>query len=310
MMTLLVALIGAGFAGGLILIGRGVRSRPAPLSTVSKMLDRRPMPQAALVEQDRRSRVGGMVVALATMSMSGAQVATQLRVLRKPVERQAWEKLIGAVAGFALPVMLGVLLTLGGIGVNWLYVMVISLLLATVGFVYPDLPLSEQVKTRQREFRHALSGYLDLVAIFSAGGAGVEAALESAANAGSGWEFEQIQVALRRGRVLGLTPWEALQQLGEELDIRELRELAGAVALAGGHGARIRSSLIAKADAMRGSELTRLETEAEQQSERMVVPLSAMVFGMVLFIGYGAVQAISTTPPVPPAVEVQQTNQP
>ena len=42
----------------------------------------------------------------------------------------------------------------------------------------------------------ALSSYLDLVDVVLAGGAGIETALEAAAEAGDGWAFAEIRGAL------------------------------------------------------------------------------------------------------------------
>ena len=41
------------------------------------------------------------------------------------------------------------------------------------------------------------------------------------------------------------TPWDNLRQLGEELDLPELAELASSIALAGTEGATVRASLAA-----------------------------------------------------------------
>jgi hypothetical protein len=82
-------------------------------------------------------------------------------------------------------------------------------------------------------------------------------------------------------------------ELGIELGVDELRELSASVALVGESGAKIKDSLSAKADAMRAAQAAHLEAEAERQTERMIVPVVILVVGLVLFIGYGAMQAIT-----------------
>jgi tight adherence protein C len=76
--------------------------------------------------------------------------------------------------------------------------------------------------------------------------------------------------------------------------VPELQELAASVALAGAQGARIRQSLVAKADALRAAQAAELEAAAERRTERMLVPLMIMAFGLTLFVGYAAVQSITT----------------
>ena len=56
----------------------------------------------------------------------------------------------------------------------------------------------------------------------------------------------------------------------------------------------MKQSLIAKADAMRAALSAEIEAAAEIQTEKMIVPVVVLIIGMVLFIGYGAVDAIST----------------
>ena len=82
--------------------------------------------------------------------------------------------------------------------------------------------------------------------------------------------------------------------MAHELGINELTELAASVGLAGGQGAKIRRSLAAKADALRAQQAAAIETNAETRTEKMIVPVTVMIIGLTLFVGFGAVQAIST----------------
>ena len=65
------------------------------------------------------------------------------------------------------------------------------------------------------------------------------------------------------------------------------------MSLAGGHGARVKDSLTAKADSLRAALAAEVEAAAESQTEKMIVPVMVMILGLILFIGYGAVEAIS-----------------
>lgn len=232
----------------------------------------------------------------------------QLRVLDRTVEQHAYEKLLGAVGGFTLPILTGAILAVGGVGVSPVFVLLVSILGTVGGFFYPDLPLNERVEERRRAFRHALGSYLDLVTILMAGGAGTESALEGAAEDGQGWPFEEIRNALRRASLTRTSPWEAFEELGIELGIPELQELAASVALAGSQGARIKQSLVAKADAMRAVQAAQLEEASERQTEKMLVPLIVMALGVTLFIGYGAVESITSGSE--PEADMTQTNDP
>ena len=48
------------------------------------------------------------------------------------------------------------------------------------------------------------------------------------------------------------------------------------------------------ADTMRANQTAALEAQAEAATEKMLLPVVTLVVGMILFIGFGVVQAIST----------------
>lgn len=305
-MNLAIAvLLGAGIGLGFIMLVRAARYKPTPLADVITALDRQAPSIAELAKtpavgfgelatwQQRLGRTG--IRAMESLGFIDVGILRdRLRVLDKSIERHAYEKVFAAVVAFALPIAMGVVLQLGGVSVSIVFVLLSSCVLSVAGFLYPDLPLGQEVEKRQQSFRHALSSYLDLVTIILAGGGGIESALEGAAEAGDGWAFAEIRGALRRASLTRRSPWEVFDELGVDLGVTELRELASSVALAGGQGAKVKQSLNAKADSMRAAQAARLELTAEVQTEKMTAPVVLLLMGLVLFLGYGAVSAIST----------------
>ena len=168
----------------------------------------------------------------------------------------------------------------------------LSLVAAAGGFFVPDLLLARRAAQRRRDFRYALSLFLDLVVIVLAGGGGVETALHDAANAGSGWAFGELRRVLNTARLQRNSPWAALARLGESIGSPELIELASSVELAGTSGARVRDSLRAKAISARDHELAEAESEALAASERMGAPMVAMFVGLILLIGFPAMATV------------------
>lgn len=297
-MTALVAvLFGLGLGAGILMLASALRPHPVPLGEIQARLARRPVPTDTGVErlsdwQLALARVGQRVLA-ATGLFSTPIQTERLRIVGKSSTRHAYEKMFAATAGATLPVLFAVVLTAGGVSLPPLVVLFAMAVMAVAGFFYPELPLTEQVVVRRREFRHELSAFLDLATIILAGGGGVETALEGAADAGDGWAFTEIRQALRRARMTRRTHWDTLDELGSDLGIAELNELAASVSLAGGQGAKIKESLKAKADAMRSALAAELEAASEKRTEKMIVPVTVMILGLVLFIGFGVVDAIS-----------------
>jgi len=300
MTGIVMALLGAGVGVGVWTLTRALQPRPLPLNQLAAILDRQGVAVNASPNDDEHltssqsllANIGTAVMRSLGLTEKPALV-DQLRVLDKSMERHAYEKMLAATAGFALPVLFGTVLLAGGVAASPLILLLVGVAVAVLGFFYPDLPLAEKVEERRRAFRHAFSAYLDLVTILLAGGAGIESALEGAAESGDGWAFAEIRGALRRARLTRRTPWDAFDQLGHELGVNELIELAASVSLAGDHGARVKGSLTAKADALRAAQAAELEAAAETRTEKMIVPVVVMILGLVLFIAFGAVDAIT-----------------
>ncbi len=296
---LFAAVLGAGLGFGCLLVTRALRPRPVPLSVAIRSINQpgrslsAPHTSDGVDLRDRLGRAATRLMASFGLANSG-KLAEQLRVLDKSSERHAYEKLLAAIAGFALPLMLYAVVLGAGLSASPVVALAAAALFAVGGFVYPDLALADQVEGRRQTFRHALSSWLDLVAVILAGGGGIETALVGAAEASDGWAYAELRQALRRAELTGQAPWDALDDLGRTLGVVELQELAASVRLTGGYGAKIRQSLAAKADALRDQQAAEIETNAERRTEKMIVPVAVMVLGLTLFIGIGAVAAIST----------------
>jgi Flp pilus assembly protein TadB len=252
-----------------------------------------PAPILATDDPGWAERLGRPAAApLRALGLPGARMAKDLAVIGRPTSTHLAEKATLAVAGLLLPVLLVVVLTLAELGPGVEFPTIAGLLMAVVGFVLPDLQArSEAVKLRIR-FRHALSAYLDLVWITLAGGAGVDSALGDAVNVGRGWAFEQLRRALDTARLTRTTPWATLRQLGEELDVTELAELAASISLAGTEGAKVRASLAAKAQALRTHQITEAEGAAQAATERMSLPVMVLFLGFLTFIAYPALTQV------------------
>ena len=80
--------------------------------------------------------------------------------------------------------------------------------------------------------------------------------------------------------------------MSRAIDVPELAELAASAELAGNEGARVRSSLAAKARAIRVRALAEIETAAQSATERMTLPIVLLMVGFVVFLGYPAIDRV------------------
>jgi tight adherence protein C len=163
---------------------------------------------------------------------------------------------------------------------------------AAFGFFLPDLALRSEATARRRDFRRSVGVFLDLVSMNLAGGRGLPEALLAAASVGDHWSMVRIRQALANARLYGTTPWVALGDLGRDIDVEELKELSGALVLAADDGAKIRSSLSARAATLRRRELTQAEGEEGEKSQSMLVAQMLISTAFLLFLAYPAVSKL------------------
>jgi tight adherence protein C len=289
--VVLIAFAGAGCGFGLWLVYLAFSTRPR-LSDVGAALALPGRPAMGHGSRGQRSIVQQRLVQRAIELLRAAGMdpnrrAADLRVARRTVDQHVLAKLTGSVGGGVISALIGVVFGLGPLAV------LIGLLGTVGGFLLPELTLSGEAKDARKAFRHAYGAYLDLVNVMLAAGAGPEAALHGAADSGAGWVFGELRAALEAARRTRRSMADALTALGAELDITELRELAASVALLSNQGAKVRASLIAKADSLRAQQMSEAEAESESATERMTLPVVVLLVGFLFFVGYPAVARIT-----------------
>jgi len=179
---------------------------------------------------------------------------------------------------------LSALLALGGLTLHWTIPAGTTIALAVVLFFVPDVVTRASARAKRADFRHALTSYVDLVALERGAGAAPTEALEAAADVGRGWAFERIGGALSRARNVSAQPWDGLASLAEEIGISELADLAAIAGVAGQEGARILDTLSARAESMRAEALAAAKSQASARSTTMVLPIALLAGGFLVLL--------------------------
>ncbi|MDX8143276.1 type II secretion system F family protein [Lentzea sp. BCCO 10_0061] len=286
---------GAGLGVGLWALAIYAFPPRPPLRALVDRLQTMPAPPPILAADSAgwALRVGRpFVKPLSMLGLPNRKLRNDLAVTGKGIEHHLAEKATLALTGLLLPTLVYLIFTVADVGLGWEVPAVASLVLALGGFLFPDLSVRQEAERRRSTFRHALSAYLNLIRVLLAGGAGVDGALSDAVGIGKGWAFQQLRRALVTAKLTRTTPWSVLGQLGTELDVHQLSELAASVSLAGTEGARVRLSLTAKAAALRTRELTDAEGEGQAATERMSLPVVILFGAFLIFIGFPALASV------------------
>ncbi|MFE6020804.1 type II secretion system F family protein [Streptomyces sp. NPDC056441] len=194
-----------------------------------------------------------------------------------------------AALGLLCPVIATIPWILAGVSLPFYVPAAVGLVVALLLFVTPDLAVRDQAKRAREEFAHALSAYLDLVALKRAADAGPAEALEKAAEVGRGWPFLYLQGALRRARLEKIPPYQALTELAAEYDLPVLDDVADIMRGSATDGAAVYKALRARTAALNAELLADQASEANAASEKMTAPGALLAVLVMLLMAFPAV---------------------
>ena len=252
------------------------RSAPATLTMPEPELD--------------REEVWGRWLLARLERLPGVRVPTvNLALLGQGPGQFMLKKVALAGLGLLCPVIATIPWIIAGVGLPFYVPAGVGLLIAGLLFITPDLAVRDQAKRAREEFAHALSAYLDLVALKRAADAGPAEALEKAAEVGEGWPFLYLQGALRRARLEKIPPYQALTELAHEYDLPVLDDVADIMRGSATDGAAVYKALRARTAALNAELLADQAAEANTASEKMTAPGALLAVLVMLLMAFPAV---------------------
>lgn len=242
------------------------------------------------------SALGGRVISALDLRVPN-KLAVDLRVIDRSWERHVVERVKTAAALAVAPLLLGFVLPYavgGGPLLHPLVLLVSPFVLGVVGWFVTDQQVRSKAAKRRREFDAGLATYLGLVATLTAAGSGLEEAMWVSVEQGRGWPFQVVRRALSDARNRGSTPWESMNDHGQQLDLVSLVELAATFQLSGTSGAHIRDTVMTKANSLRAHQLSVIEAEANAKTAAMTGPIGFMLAGFIILLLFPAVSRFSS----------------
>ncbi|MFF3350700.1 type II secretion system F family protein [Streptomyces sp. NPDC002779] len=281
--------VGAGCA---LLVRELLRPQPALGPALARTaLAALTMPEPEL---DREERWGRWLLARLER-LPGIRIpTTNLALLGQGPGQFMLKKTALAGLGLLCPVIATIPWIIAGVSLPFYVPVGAGLLIAALLFITPDLAVRDQAKRAREEFAHALSAYLDLVALKRAADAGPAEALEKAAEVGEGWPFLYLQGALRRARLEKIPPYEALMQLAHEYDLPVLDDVADIMRGSATDGAAVYKALRARTAALNAELLADQAAEANAASEKMTAPGALLAVLVMLLMAFPAVVRMLT----------------
>lgn len=223
------------------------------------------------------ARLGLPLASAEDLAMTGGDQQRQ-------IARLGLSSLVGATGGLLLAALSSAALPIP----RPLLFLALPLAGVIAGISIPARLLAAAARKERESFLRAFGCWLELVALAQAGGMGIEGALRASYSVCDNQCFRLIQVAIEESTLGTLTPWEALAQLGRRIGVNALVELSATLSLAGTEGARVKSSLLAKAQSLRQRAIAQAEAEANATTERLFLPSILLMLSFMIFIVYPA----------------------
>jgi tight adherence protein C len=169
---------------------------------------------------------------------------------------------------------------------------VLSVLILILLYYFPKAWLQSKVSSRQNKVRKGLPDALDMLSVCATAGLGFDQSLQRVS------EYWDTPIGHEFGRVInememGLTRREALRNLTDRLEIREVASFVALILQTEQLGMSISDTLHAQAEQMRIERRFRAQEQAQRAPIKMLIPMALLIFPALLAVILGpAIPAI------------------
>jgi tight adherence protein C len=272
-------------SGGLWLVLSGVAQRRPALAKMSHYLARRPA-ISSTDPVDGWARFGRPIARRLDVR---SDVLADLQLVHRPLEVHAAYVVAAGVAGlFGPSLLLAIGQTFGVLSIGVVVPLAAAVFGAVVGPMSVHAAMRSAAADQRRDLRYQLSSYLDVVTMLLAGNVGNEGALRQAAQAGDGRLFIELRRRILVAETSNRSLVSALGQLGDDLDLVELQQIAASASLAASAGAPVAKSLAAKCATLRSTLSAEQEADARVRTGKITIPLVGMSLLIMAAIVYPA----------------------
>lgn len=275
-------------AGVTMVVSAWLQERP-PLERAVARLRRESDSSTAAGTDGLGPRVGRLVIRSGDVDAPYLPSGVVLRLVGRTPEVHVVSLLVAALVGFLGPVfVLGLAAAQGWVPLGVGLPLLGGIAGAVLGPILVHLHVQELVQEVRMDLRHQASAYLDVVTMLLAGNSGHEGALEQAARAGDGRLFRELRRRMREVAASGRSLVDALDLVGRDLGLVELRQIAATASLSAAEGAPVARTLAAKCATLRSTLASEQESEARLRTSRLTPPLVGMSLIFMALVIYPA----------------------
>ena len=277
---ILVAAVAVGllFGAGVTALAWGVRP---PLARLDRQVDAVLAGRAAVVDGPWRRWHDRLAAGTPSTALP------DLTVLGRTPEEFVVSRLLWATGGLVIATVVG-----GLVGVAPTMLPVAGAAGAIAGWVLAVQVLHDQAAKARRTLALALAAWTQMAALMIRAGIKDEQAMRRAAAAGDHWTFRMLADAMDRAVANQAELWSGLDDLGHEVDVTEIRQLAAELRLTETAGGTPTEALLARADALRQDELANQLSATKAAQLKQDIVLGALAVVLVVYVIYPTVRTL------------------
>jgi tight adherence protein C len=164
--------------------------------------------------------------------------------------------------------------------------MTLCILILIFFYAAPRVWLQNRIKHRQNSVRKGLPDAMDMLSVCATAGLGFDQSLQRVS------EYWNTPIGHEFGRVInememGLTRRDALRNLSDRLDIREISSFVALILQTEQLGMSISDTLHAQAEQMRIERRFRAQEQAQKAPIKMLIPMALLIFPALLAVILG-----------------------
>ncbi|GJM05198.1 MAG: hypothetical protein DHS20C09_11890 [marine bacterium B5-7] len=153
-----------------------------------------------------------------------------------------------------------------------------------LGFMLPNIWLSDVRKKRDNAVIRTLPVYLDFITMCVEGGLNLQGALGQAMEKASPGPLRNEFAVVLRDLRAGLSRADSLRRMAERLDIQEITSFVSSIVQAEKMGASLANVLRVQSEQRRGERFQRAEKQAMEAPVKLVFPLVVFIFPITFII--------------------------
>jgi tight adherence protein C len=162
----------------------------------------------------------------------------------------------------------------------------LSILILIFFYAFPKVWLNNRVTRRQNSVKKGLADAMDMLSVCASAGLGFDQSLQRVS------EYWDTPIGHEFGRVInememGLTRRDALRNLSDRLEIREISSFVALILQTEQLGMSISDTLHVQADQMRIERRFRAQEQAQKAPVKMLIPMALLIFPALLAVILG-----------------------